>query len=373
MHTWLRRPRLSRPPIGRTTGVGLPRDRGLDSHSGVRPIPAYFRRVDEPFPIGRLIFWAVAFRLCGLVGGPFFEDDFYRYLWDGYLFATAGTPYGAAPEDFFIDQTVPLALQAVLDEINHPELPTIYGPTTQFVFLLGYWLHPGGIATLQSLLIAVDLATLALLLRLAPARNVLLYAWCPLVIKEVAFTAHPDGLGVCLLLAAIVLGQRQHWRSAAMCLGLAVGAKVFALVLVPLVLVRAKLRHWVWFAGTLALLYAPFVVTGETELDSLLVFAREWEFNAAVFGLLTVALPATPRNSSSLQPVVRFGFGTIGAILRVLPTYRAAIGYTGHCWPWHRSSTRGTCSGCYRSQSYSQVHGHGRPPSLCSRAPTSPD
>ena len=253
----------------------------------------YFRRVDEPFPIGRLIFWAVVFRLCGLIGGPFYEDDFYRYLWDGYLFATAGTPYGAAPEDFFIDQTVPMALQVALDEINHPELPTIYGPTTQFVFLLGYWLHPGGIATLQSLLIAVDLATLALLLRLAPARNVLLYAWCPLVIKEVAFTAHPDGLGVCLLLAAIVLGQRQHWRRAAICLGLAVGAKVFALVLVPLVLIRAKIRHWVWFAGTLALVYAPFLVTGETELDSLLVFAREWEFNAAVFGLLTVALPAT--------------------------------------------------------------------------------
>ena len=110
--------------------------------------------------VGRLIFWAVVFRLCGLIGGPFYEDDFYRYLWDDYLFATAGTPYGVAPEDLFIDQTVPLALQAALNEINHPELPTIYGPTTEFVFLLGYWLQPGGIATLQSLLIRRGLGDL---------------------------------------------------------------------------------------------------------------------------------------------------------------------------------------------------------------------
>ena len=253
----------------------------------------YFRRRDEPFPVGRLIFWAVVFRLCGLIGGPIYEDDFYRYLWDGYRFATAGTPYGVAPEEFFVDPGVPLALQAALDGINYPELPTIYGPTTELLFLLGYWLRPGSLVALQSLLIAVDLATLALLLRLAPARNVLLYAWCPLVVKEIAFTAHPDGLGVCLLLAAIVLAGRQYWRGAAVCLGFAVGAKVFALALVPLVLIGAKVRHWLWFGATLALLYGPFVLTGATDFDSLVVFAREWEFNSAAFGLATLVLTAT--------------------------------------------------------------------------------
>ena len=86
----------------------------------------------------------------------------------------------------------------------------------------------------------VDLVLLGLLLRLAPARNVLLYAWCPLVVKEIAFTAHPDGAGACLLIAAIVLARDRHWRSAAVLLGLATGAKVFGLVLAPLVLARAR-------------------------------------------------------------------------------------------------------------------------------------
>ena len=118
----------------------------------------------------------------------------------------------------------------------------------------------------------------------------MLYAWCPLVVKEIAFTAHPDGIGVGLLLAAIVLSQRHRWPGAAICLGMAVGAKIFALVLVPLVLVGAGFGSWVLFGVTLGTLYMPFVLQGGTDIESLLVFAREWEFNSAVFGLLTTVL-----------------------------------------------------------------------------------
>ena len=270
-------------------------------------------RRDEPIPLARLLLWAVIFRLCGLAGGPFFEDDFYRYLWDGYRFATAGTPYGVAPEAFFLDTSVPLALRSVLDQVNNPDLPTIYGPTTQVLFLFGHWIEAGSVAVLQALLIAVDLAAIALLLRLAPARSVLLYAWCPLVVKEVAFTAHPDGLGVCLLLAAVVLAGRRRDGWAAACLGLAVGAKVFALLLVPLVLIRARPRHWCIFAATLALLYGPFLVAGATDLDTLLVFAREWEFNSAAFGLLAAVVPP---NFAKLALAVAFGFFWLWYYLR---------------------------------------------------------
>ncbi len=251
----------------------------------------YFRRRGDPFPVGRLILWTVVFRLCGLAGGPFYEDDFYRYLWDAFRFATSGTPYGVAPEEFFVDPGVPAPFQRVLDGINYPELPTIYGPTTQLVFLVGYWVQPASVAALQAILIAVDLVTVALLLRLTSSANVLLYAWCPLVVKEIAFTAHPDGAGVCLLLAAIVLARNRRWRNAAVCLGLAAGAKTFGLVLAPLVLARARLGHWILFGATLAALYGPFVLLGGTDLTSLQVFAREWEFNSALFGLAAAIVP----------------------------------------------------------------------------------
>jgi len=258
-----------------------------------------FLTTGEPFPVRRLLAWAVVFRLVGLVGGPFYEDDFYRYLWDGFRFATAGTPYGAAPEEFFVDPAVPVLFQGVLDGVNYPELPTIYAPVTQVVFLASYWIKPASVAVLQGILIAVDLAVVVLLLRLAPARNVLLYAWCPLVVKEIAFTAHPDGVGVCLLLAAIVLARDRRFWTAATLLGLAVATKSFALVLAPLVLVRARPKHWALFGATLAAAYLPFVVAGGTDLVSLLTFARDWEFNSAIFGLLGTFMPP-----SGARPVV---------------------------------------------------------------------
>ena len=251
----------------------------------------HFWRSQQEFPRGRLILWMVVFRICGLAGGPFYEDDFYRYLWDGYRFATAGTPYGASPEEFFVDPSVAPAMQPVLDQVNYPDLPTIYSPVMQFVFLLGYWLKPGSVAALQSILIAFDFAAVALLLRLAPGRNVLLYAWCPLVIKEIAFTAHPDGVGACLLLASVVLARNRSWGLSAFTLGLAAGAKEFGLILAPLLLAGRRARYWLLFAFTFALVYSPFVLQGGSGLVSLREFAREWEFNSFLFALLKFALP----------------------------------------------------------------------------------
>lgn len=264
----------------------------------------YLVRRDESIPLSRLFFWAIVFRLCGLLGGPFYEDDFYRYLWDGYRFWEAGTPYGIAPEAFFLDQNVPVALQETLHQINHPDLTTIYGPTTQLLFLMGFLLKAGSVSALQGLLIAVDLAIVLLLTRLTTARNVMLYAWCPLVVKEIAFTAHPDALGVCFVLGAILLAMNERKGLAAVCLGLAVGAKLFAALLVPFVLSRSRPKHWCYFGITLGLLYAPFLLTGATDLDALIVFAREWEFNSSLHALLSLLVPA---NISKL--LLGLGFG----------------------------------------------------------------
>ena len=183
---------------------------------------------------------------------PLFEDDYFRYLWDGFQFAQTGTPYGAAPAAFFADAQIPQVFQRILDHINYPDVPTIYGPVTELLFLLAYLLEPGSLIPLQALLIGVDILLIRLLLTVAQPTHVLLYAWCPLVIKEIAFTAHPDGLGVSLAIAAVVLSSRRHTVGAAICIALAVGAKVFALLLVPFVLARAGPRAWLAFVGACA-------------------------------------------------------------------------------------------------------------------------
>ena len=61
-------------------------------------------------------------------------------------------------------------------------------------------------------------------------------------------------------------------------------------MLVPLILLRARVRYWVLSVAMVLALYAPFVLSGGTDMESLGVFARKWEFNSALFGLLTIAL-----------------------------------------------------------------------------------
>ena len=153
----------------------------ISAAAAVLTFAVYAWSAKEPdrVSVGRLLLWAVVFRAIGLFGGPFFEDDYFRYLWDGYRFAQDGTPYGLAPEAFFADPAVPALFQGILDRINFPELPTIYGPATQLAFLLGYGVAPGSVAALQVVFILFDLLTIGVLLRLAPPRAVLLYAWCP--------------------------------------------------------------------------------------------------------------------------------------------------------------------------------------------------
>ena len=267
---------------------------GLVFSAGIPVFVLYLRviQLDVQIPFSRVFLWAIVFRIAGLLGGPFYEDDYFRYLWDGFIFWETGSPYGVAPEAFFTDSSVPVVMQATLNQINHPEISTIYGPATQAFFLLGHLIAPGNVLALQVLLIAVDLLTMILLSQLTHARNIMLYAWCPLVIKEIAFTAHPDGLAICLAIAAVLFMQKRSSSLAAACLGFAVGFKVIALLIVPFMLLRCRLIHWIVFATTLGLLYLPFIATGTAEIDALLIFARAWEFNSALYALLSTVIPS---------------------------------------------------------------------------------
>lgn len=236
--------------------------------------------------------WAVIFRLLGFLGEPIFEDDYFRYLWDGYRFATDGTPYGQPPEVFFNDASVPKAFQAILSQINHPEISTIYAPTFQYVFLLAHWIAPAQLWVLKLLLIAVDLLLIVGLFRVAGAQRTLLYAWNPLVIKEIAFTAHPDGIIPALLIGCWLFGSQGKHCVAGLLLAAAVTSKASAWLLVPFLLLNIGGLGAGVFAGGYLLLYLPFWLQGATDASGLVVFAQEFEFNSALYGVVRLWLSA---------------------------------------------------------------------------------
>jgi len=251
-------------------------------------------RVTEASLLRRLWIWAVLLRVAGFFGEPVLEDDYWRYLWDGRTFALTGNPYARPPLSSFNDPAVPQDFQRVLDNINHPDIPTVYGPGCQYAFLFSYWIAPGQLWPLKLFLIAADLLTLWLLLSLVSPRNALLYAWCSLLLQETAFTAHPDSLAILFAVAALVGSRKQRWLVASLCLGLAVTTRVFAWLLVPYVLWRMPWKHWLAFAGTIALMNLPFWLRGTAPgLEGTSAFLRGWEFNATVYAALQWVLNPT--------------------------------------------------------------------------------
>ncbi|MGB1799539.1 MAG: hypothetical protein ACPHLK_01775 [Gammaproteobacteria bacterium] len=241
---------------------------------------------DKALTPAKLLLWAACFRLIGVFGDPLWEDDFFRYLWDGYRFYESGSPYGIAPSVFFGDADIPAKYYALLAQVNYPDVPTIYGPTLQYTFLLAHLLASSQVWGLQLLYAIADMGLVLLLLRMANIRWVLLYAWSPLVIKELAFTAHPDGVGALLMMLALYFRKQSQFAFSVSVLALSVAAKVFALLMVPFILWRLAFRYWCLFGLVLLALYGPFIWQGSSDMAGLLVFAQEWEFNGSVYTLL---------------------------------------------------------------------------------------
>ncbi len=235
-----------------------------------------------------VILWAVVFHVMGILGSPILEDDFYRYLLDGCVFVNTGSPYGITPTSLFFDNSLPPECQSLLNWVNNPDLPTIYPPLLQYVFGVSHLVYPVNINALQIFYTLVDLSIIYLLGKIAPARNVLLFAWSPLVIKEFAFTVHPDVLGAGLLIFAFI--ARKYHRSTLACVltALACCTKILAIVAIPFILHRQPLRNWIIFATTILLVYSPFILQGNTDLPVLFIFAEVWQFNAFAFKLVSL-------------------------------------------------------------------------------------
>ena len=237
--------------------------------------------------------WAVIFRIVAIAGSPILEDDFHRYLLDGCVFVATGSPYGIAPSSLFAGNELSPECQATLNWVNNPDLPTIYGPVLQYAFAFAHLVSPADINFFQLLLACVDLALIWMLSKTAPAHYVMLYAWCPLIIKETIFTAHPDVIGAALLFAAFMLRSKGRSMTAAMVATIACCAKVFALIALPFFLFRKGPGHWIAAFLTAFLLYIPFVLKGNTDMFVLGVFVKQWNFNPLVFEAFRTLLSDT--------------------------------------------------------------------------------
>ncbi len=255
---------------------------------------------------------ALALRVCGLWATPTLEDDYQRYLWDGWRTIQDGSPYDRAPAEFFaVAEQRPPGVETALNELNNPGLTTIYAPVTQLLFAAAAVIAPGSLFTLKLFLLLIDFGILLLLLASGGRRAAWFYGWCPLVVTENAFHAHPEAWALLWLLAAWVCASRKRFLVAGALAGVAVGAKIFALLAVPFLVWRRPPLVGAGFLAALGLIYGPILASGSSaEWAGLHAMAGYFEFNSFGFALL-----ARLCGSGAARVLWLILFGLIAALL----------------------------------------------------------
>ena len=257
------------------------------------------RRHLEPRGLAIVLVIGLLLRLLLFDTTPILEIDYYRYLWDGAVFANGYNPYMSPPIQAGESELSELALQSgsVIDRINYSDLKTIYPPLTQVFFALSYWLDSWNLNAWRSILLFADIAGLLLIMATLktlqkPLHWCLIYWWNPLLLQQTYNAAHMDVLLVAPLVGAIwMLITNRHLLGSAL-LTIAAGIKLWPLLLLPFAL-RPLLGYpkqlftaVVVVASILALTVLPLLYFGLGEQSGLGSFAQQWQRNSAIFPLL---------------------------------------------------------------------------------------
>ena len=216
------------------------------------------------------------------------SDDLYRYLWDGRVANAGINPFAHAPDASALEA---LRDPVVWPRINHPHVPTIYPPVAQLYFrgLAAAAYQPRAPRVAAAVVDLVAVALLAALLRRRPgaATTAAVFGWCPLTVLESAGGGHVDGLGVALLLGALLARERRP-LAAGMLLAASAFVKPAAVFLVPAFLLGPRRRASRLLAGAalVSLLWLPYLDAGPRLTEGFRTYAAHWQFNDAVCTLL---------------------------------------------------------------------------------------
>jgi hypothetical protein len=227
---------------------------------------------------------AVVFRLIAAAAPPSLSDDVYRCIWDGRLQAAGHHPYRFAPSD---PARAELRDEVVYPKIVHPEVPTLHPPLAQMVFA-ALAIARCGVTGFKLAFALLDVAVVLLMLRLLrtlrlPKDRIVLYAWNPLAVIEIAGSGHVEPLGMALLVVALAFLVEGRATIAGAALGSAIQANLLPLILVPGFTRRMKI--WSVFAmiAVVALTTMPYALRGPWYGASVLTWARRAENGPVIF------------------------------------------------------------------------------------------
>jgi alpha-1,6-mannosyltransferase len=235
---------------------------------------------------------AALWRVALVLAPPLLSDDVYRSVWEGRIQWQGGNPYA------WDDRPSSPRWEAQRDDVwrgvNHKDYTAVYPPGWQLVSRVLAAL-PGDAAAFKGFLAACELLALWPLARLLrrrglPRERLLVLAWSPLALVEVAGSGHNEALG--LLLFALGWAAVESGRPLASALAIAAGTQV---KLLPALLAGPWARRYRWWHVPAGLLFAalPLLAYRDARLEDLarsaVALSRYWRFNETLFAPLAAA------------------------------------------------------------------------------------
>ena len=235
---------------------------------------------------------ALAARLVCVLAPPFLSTDIFRYVWDGKVQGAGINPFRYIPADSHLAF---LRDSAIYPHINRADSAhTIYPPAAQLIFLLIARIH-AGVTFMKLVWVCFEAVTCVFLLRifklldLKPER-VLIYAWHPLCLWEIASSGHIDAATITFLTVAIYTRLKNQSGATGTWLGVATLTKLYPAALLPAFFQKGKWRMPAIFAAIVAIGYACYSSVGLGVFGYLPGYAQEEGLDSGTrFFLLTLA------------------------------------------------------------------------------------
>jgi alpha-1,6-mannosyltransferase len=298
------------------------------------------------FLVIMIIGFGIVFRAALIFNDPaLLSTDMYRYVWDGRVQQHGINPYLYAPSS---EQLRSLRDDSIYPKINRKEYPTVYPAAAQLAFRTFYFLAGDSVAGFKGLMVFFEALTLWLLVLTIRAygfeeARVFIYAWNPLVVFEIGYGGHVDGLTVFFAFLAFYLGAQKRIIPAVVALAFSSAIKFYPALLLPALLNRGdRIKGTIAFIVFFILLYLPFFAVGEKIVGFLpnyftspyesfnlglkylimdLVPGLEYLFISQIFvlALMAAGLFVFFREKQNEQ-VIRCAYILIGLLIVLMPT-----------------------------------------------------
>jgi hypothetical protein len=244
-----------------------------------------------------ILILAVTFRAGLLPTDPaVLSKDMYRYIWDGRVQQNGINPYQHPPD---ADELSALRDNKIYPSLNRKSYPTLYPAGAQMFFRLFHMAVGDSVTGYKSLMTLFDVLTLFVLLALLRVygfddTRLIIYAWNPLVIFEIAYSGHLEGLTVFWMVLALYLNATHKPMLAVASLAISSAVKLYPALLLPALLNPGeRLKGILTFTVSIVLLYLPFFIAGRKVLGFLPIYLQDpnESFNLGLKYLMMHLLP----------------------------------------------------------------------------------